>query len=197
MDITDDITISNTIDQILYEQKRLDVVINNAGFGIAGAIEDTSIAKGKEQFDTLFFGATRLILKCLPIFRKADSGLIINISSIGGLIGLPYQAYYSAAKFAIEGYSEGLHKELHSSNINTVLIEPGDFKTRFTAKREFPKSVKQSQAFLHTLKVIENDENNGQDPLMIGKLLHKIICKQQSSFALCGWFIRPKTCCYF
>jgi short-subunit dehydrogenase len=76
--------------------------------------------------------------------RKQDSGLIINISSIGGLIGLPYQSMYSASKFAIEGLTESLYKELRSSNIKIVLVEPGDFKTSFTEKREIPKNAKEN-----------------------------------------------------
>ena len=175
MDITDNPTIEAAVEQIVREQGRIDVLINNAGFGIAGAAEDTSIVKGKEQFDTLFFGAVRLINKVLPLFRNQNSGLIINISSIGGLIGLPYQAYYSAAKFAIEGYTEALYKELRPTNIKTVLIEPGDFNTEFTSKRQIIRKSKQSDSFSKTLKVIEDDEQNGKDPIKIAQLIHKII----------------------
>jgi short-subunit dehydrogenase len=123
-------SIQTAVDQIVEDKGRIDVLINNAGFGIAGAMENTSIGKAKEQFETNFFGTVRLIKSVLPIMRKQDSGLIINISSIGGLIGLPYQSMYSASKFAIEGLTESLYKELRSSNIKIVLVEPGDFKTR-------------------------------------------------------------------
>lgn len=177
MDVTEIDSIQTAVDQIIKAKGKIDVLVNNAGFGIAGAIEDISLGKAKEQFETNFFGIVRLIKSVLPIMRKQDFGLIINISSIGGLIGLPYQSMYSASKFAIEGLTESLYKELHSSNIKITMIEPGDFKTNFTEKREIPKNAVKSTNFQTTLKVIENDENSGQDPIMIGKLINKIINK--------------------
>lgn len=175
MDVTDNETIANTIDQIIKTEKRLDVLINNAGMGIAGDLEHTSIDKAKTQFETNFFGPLRLIKNILPIMRKQDSGMIINISSIGGLIGLPYQNMYSATKFAIEGLTEALYKELYSTNIKVVMVEPGDFKTDFTARRDIEKESAKSEKFNEVIDVIENDENNGQDPIMIAKLFLKII----------------------
>ena len=175
MDVTEVDSIQATVNQIIDDKGKLDVLINNAGFGLAGAIEHTSIDKAKEQFETNFFGTVRLIKSVLPIMRKQDSGLIINISSIGGIIGLPYQSMYSASKFAIEGLTESLYKELHCSKVKIIMIEPGDFKTGFTEKREISKNPNQSDAFQNTLHIIENDENSGQDPIMIGKLLNKII----------------------
>ncbi|MBU0528412.1 SDR family NAD(P)-dependent oxidoreductase [bacterium] len=177
MDVTDDNSIQTAINQIIENKGKLDVLINNAGFGIAGAIEHTSIDKAKEQFETNFFGTVRLIKSVLPIMRKQDFGLIINISSIGGLIGLPFQSMYSAAKFAVEGLSEALYKELRTSKIRVVLVEPGDFKTNFTERRDIDKISATSENFSKVIEVIENDENNGQDPILIAKLLVKIINK--------------------
>jgi len=177
MDVTDNESIQYAVNQIISDRNKIDVLINNAGFGIAGAMEDTSIGKAKEQFETNFFGTVRLIKSVLPIMHKQDSGLIINISSIGGLIGLPFQSMYSASKFAIEGLTESLYMELHSSNIKITMIEPGDFKTGFTEKREISKNANQSDAFQNTLNIIENDENSGQNPELIGKLLNQIINK--------------------
>ena len=177
MDVTEFESIQAGINHIIEYKGRIDVLINNAGFGIAGAIEHTSISKAKEQFETNFFGTVRLIKSVLPIMHKQDSGLIINISSIGGLMGLPYQGMYSASKFAIEGLTESLYKELHSTKINITLIEPGDFKTSFTKKREIPKNANQSDTFQNTLNIIENDEKSGQEPKLIGKLLNRIINK--------------------
>ena len=173
MDVTDADSIQAAINQIIDNNGRIDVLINNAGFGIAGAIEHTSISKAKEQFETNFFGTVRLIKSILPIMHKQDSGLIINISSIGGLIGLPYQGMYSASKFAIEGLTESLYKELRSSNIKIVLVEPGDFKTSFTEKRGISKNAIQSDVFQNTLNIIENDEkfyemHNYLDKLILG-----------------------------
>ena len=177
MDVTDSDTIEDTIDQIIDKEDRIDVLINNAGMGIAGKIENTSIGNAKDQFETNFFGPLRLIQKVLPILKKQNSGMIINISSIGGLIGLPYQNMYSASKFAMEGLSESLYKELHSTNIKVVLVEPGDFKTDFTQRRNINKNSVKSVEFNKVIEIIEKDENNGQDPIMIAILLHKIINK--------------------
>ena len=177
MDVTEIESIQTAVNHIIRDRGKIDVMVNNAGFGIAGAMEDTSLDKAKEQFETNFFGTVRLIKSVLPIMREQDSGLIINISSIGGLIGLPFQSMYSASKFAIEGLTESLHKELHSSKIKITMIEPGDFKTGFTEKREIPKNASQSVAFQNTLNIIENDENSGQNPELIGKLLNQIINK--------------------
>ncbi len=177
MDVTEVDSVQNAVNQIIKNEGKIDVLINNAGFGIAGAIEHISIGKAKEQLETNFFGTVRLMKSVLPIMRKQNSGSIINISSIGGLMGLPYQGMYSASKFAIEGLTESLHKELRSSNIKIVLVEPGDFKTNFTEKREISKNANQSDVFKTTLKVIENDENSGQDPIIIGELLYRIINK--------------------
>lgn len=177
MDVTDSTTVTDAIDSIIKQEGRLDVLINNAGMGIAGDIEHTSISKAKEQVETNFFGPLRLIKHILPIMHKQNSGMIINISSIGGLIGLPYQNIYSAAKFAIEGMSEALYKELRTSKIRVVLVEPGDFKTAFTARRDIDKTSAKSEDFNRVIDVIEHDENNGQDPILIAKLLEKIINK--------------------
>jgi short-subunit dehydrogenase len=177
MDVTENETIEDAINQIIEKEGRIDVLINNAGMGIAGDLEHTSIGKAKDQFETNFFGPLRLIKHVLPIMRKQDSGMIINISSIGGLIGLPYQNVYCASKFAIEGFTESLYKELRPTNIRVVIVEPGDFKTEFTQRRNINKESIKSKNFNKVIEVIENDENNGQNPIKIAKLLNKIINK--------------------
>ncbi|MFC1785040.1 SDR family oxidoreductase [Candidatus Neomarinimicrobiota bacterium] len=177
LDVADENSCRNVVNQVIDKHGKIDVLINNAGIGIAGDLEHTSIDKCQEQVDINFTGPLRMIKSVLSIMRRQDSGLIINIGSIGGLIGLPYQNMYSASKFAIEGLTEALHKELYLSKINIVLVEPGDFRTSFTKRRYYSKTAKQSRAFMNTLTVIENDENNGQDPILVGKLLKKIINK--------------------
>jgi short-subunit dehydrogenase len=108
LDVTDDASIDNAF-QILFDRfDKIDVLINNAGFGICGPIESTSIKEAKDQFETNYFGVVRVTNKLLPHFRINKSGLIINISSLGGLIGMPFQGHYSASKFALEGYTEAL-----------------------------------------------------------------------------------------
>ena len=112
MDVTDEPSVKQGVADIIARESRIDVVINNAGFGIIGALEDTSIDEAKSQLETNFFGALRVCRAVLPTMRKQRSGYIVNISSIGGLIGLPFQSAYSASKFALEGASEQFPKNL-------------------------------------------------------------------------------------
>ena len=181
MDINDDDSIKNAIEYIIKEFGRIDVLINNAGYGIGGAIEDYTVEKVKEQFETNFFGTFRMCKKVLPLMRKQKNGYIINISSIGGIIGLPYQGIYSASKFAVEGMTEALRMEVRPFGIKIILIEPGDLKTSFTSRREkitdsSKKSVYKKNANL-TLNIVEKDEQGGGSPLKLAYLVEKIINK--------------------
>jgi NAD(P)-dependent dehydrogenase (short-subunit alcohol dehydrogenase family) len=175
MDVRDTASVTGAIAHIVGKQGHIDVLINNAGVGIGGAIEDTSTQMAKALFDTNFFGIYRVLQQVLPVMRQQSKGLIINMSSIGGIIGLPFQGIYSASKFAVEGLSEALYKELSSSGIHVVLIEPGDFKTEFGANRQQIKPKNNADHFQQTMAVIERDEQTGQPPLKIAYLIEKII----------------------
>jgi short-subunit dehydrogenase len=179
MDVTDDSSVKNGIDSIIARESCIDVVINNAGFPIIGSLEDTTIEEAKNQLDTNFFGALRVCRAVLPTMRKQRSGYIVNISSIGGLIGLPYQSAYSASKFALEGAMEALRLEVKPFGIHIVLIEPGDFKTDITLHRH--KTAKSNQnsvyyeTFVNVLQTVESGEQNGPTPELIAKLIHKVV----------------------
>jgi len=121
MDVTDDVSVKQGIDHIIAEESCIDVVVNNAGFAIIGSLEDTTIEEAKSQLDTNFFGALRVCRAVLPTMRKQNAGYIVNISSIGGLIGLPFQSAYSASKFALEGAMEALRLEVKPFGIQVVL----------------------------------------------------------------------------
>lgn len=175
MDVRDTGSVKKAIAYVVKKEGHIDILVNNAGFGIGGAVEDTSTEMAQALFDTNFFGICRVLQEVLPVMRRQSKGLIINMSSIGGIIGLPYQGIYSASKFAVEGLSEALYKELFLSAINVVLIEPGDFKTEFTANRQAIKTKNTSDHFQRTMTVIENDEQNGQPPLKIAYLIERII----------------------
>ena len=179
MDINDDESVEKTIKYVLEKAGRIDILVNNAGYGISGSIEDTSIIKAKEQFETNFFGIHRICREILPFMRKQNYGYIINISSIGGLISLPFQGLYCASKFALEGWTEALRMEVDSFGIKVVLIEPGDIKTLFTSKREkistlLKKSVYKKRAIM-TIDVVEKDEQGGPSPDKVAHLLEHII----------------------
>ena len=131
MDILKEKNIDDVVNQIIKEQSRVDVLINNAGYGLWGAVETISIDEAKRQFDVNLFGLAYLTKKIIPIMRKQKSGKIINMSSMGGKVYTPFGAWYHATKYALEGWSDCLRIELKSFGIDVILIEPGVIKTEF------------------------------------------------------------------
>lgn len=135
MDINDQVSVEKAVAKVIAQAGCIDVLVNNAGFGICGAVEDTSIEEARRQMETNFFGHVRVLQEVLPHMRKRGSGRLINVSSLAGRVALPYQPFYSASKHAIEGMTRSLRIELTGSGIDCTLIEPGDFNTGFTAAR--------------------------------------------------------------
>jgi short-subunit dehydrogenase len=132
LDVNDDRSVSSAIDSIVKENGRIDVLVNNAGFDLFGSLEELTIEEIKGQFETNFFGAARVTKSVIPTMRKQGSGIIINVSSIGGRIGLvPCNTMYHASKFALEGFTESLRHELTEFNIDVILIEPGAIRSNF------------------------------------------------------------------
>ena len=131
MDILKERNIDDVVNQILKEQNRIDILINNAGYGLWGAVETISIDEAKRQFDVNIFGLAYLTKKIIPIMRKQKSGKIINMSSMGGKVYTPFGAWYHATKYALEGWSDCLRIELKSFGVDVILIEPGVIKTEF------------------------------------------------------------------
>jgi len=131
LDVTDDKSVKVAINQIRDESSRIDVLVNNAGYDVMGAVEDLSIDEFKSQFETNFFGVIRVTKEVIPIMRNQGSGNIINVSSVGGRIGIPLNTAYISSKFALEGLSESMRYELEQFGIDVILIEPGVVKTNF------------------------------------------------------------------
>ena len=131
LDVNDDASIRNSIEKVRSENERIDVLVNNAGYGLIGAFEDLSAEEIKSQFETNFFGVIRLTQQVLPIMRKQKSGTIVNVSSGAGRIGFPGMSAYVSSKFALEGLSESMSYELEPFGIRVVIIEPGVIKTNF------------------------------------------------------------------
>lgn len=163
--------------QVLRAENRIDVLINNAGAGIGGALEEIPDSELEQLFQINFFAMTRLCRRVLPTMRAQKSGLILNFSSLGGVAGLPYQGAYSATKFAVEGYTEALYNEVKSFGIHVSMIEPGDFSTGFTASRV--KTVSDGSAYARdhaaALRRIETDERGGSDPKILAKKVVSIV----------------------
>lgn len=130
-DVTDDASVQAMIAEIVKQAGRLDLVVNNAGIGLLGGAEESSIAQAQRLFDVNVFGVARVVNAVLPIMRTQKAGRIVNMSSILGLIPSPFNAFYAATKHAIEGYSESLDHEVRSQGIRVVLVEPGVTRTAF------------------------------------------------------------------
>ena len=131
MDILNNEDVDKAVDRVISEHQRIDVLVNNAGYGLWGAVETISIDEAKRQFDVNIFGLAYLTKKVIPLMRNQKSGKIINMSSMGGKVYTPFGAWYHATKYALEGWSDCLRIELKSFGINVILIEPGVIKTEF------------------------------------------------------------------
>ena len=183
MDLMDPDSIRNAVQTVVQREGKIDVLINNAGMHTGGSIETLPLEFVKMQMDTNFLGLVHLTREVLPVMRKQGGGTIINFGSIGGLMGLPFQAFYSASKFAIEGFSEALRMEVRQFKINVIVINPGDFHTSNSANRRgflanSDDDPYQSQ-FAKTLSIIENDEAKGWSPDILAKIIVKIVeCKK-------------------
>ncbi len=180
IDVTDDLSVSRAIGEILdREAGRIDVLINNAGYGLAGAIEDTSAEEARAQLDVNLLGTLRLCSAVLPAMRARGRGYILNIGSIGGLLAIPFQGLYSASKFALEGLTEALRLEVSSFGIRVVLLEPGDHRTAFTDRRTFTQASAHNPAYRDKLARaigrMSADERAGPNPDRLARLVLQII----------------------
>ncbi len=131
LDVTDDASVNNAIQTIISESGRIDVLVNNAGYGLVGAFEDLTMDEIRSQFETNFFGVIRVMQSVIPIMRKQKFGILVNISSGAGRFGYPSGSAYVSTKFALEGLSESIAYELDQFGIKVILVEPGVIKTNF------------------------------------------------------------------
>jgi len=133
MDVTDDASMRSGVDRILRDTGRLDVLVNNAGYGSYGSVEEVPLSEGRRQFDVNVFGPLQLIQLVTPIMRRQAAGKILNVTSVGGKIHSPFGAWYHGSKFALEGMSDVLRIELAPFGIDVIVIEPGAIKTEWSA----------------------------------------------------------------
>lgn len=180
MDVTSEASVAHAVGVVVERAGGLDAVVHSAGFGYAGAVEDTSLDEAHQQFDTNFFGALRVAHAALPHLRRSR-GRLVQISSIGGHIALPYQGMYCASKFALEGLTEALAHELHGTGVGVVLVEPGDFRTGFTDHRRQVRGAGEGEGSLHraqferALAVFIADERGGPDPHGVARVVHRAL----------------------
>jgi len=180
LDVNDNASIENTINNIKNEANRIDVLINNAGFGLVGFFEDLTLDEIRDQFETNFFGVLNITKKIIPIMRLQKSGTIINISSGAGQVGFPGISAYVSTKFAIEGFSESLTYELLPYGIKVVIIEPGVIKTNFFRNCKVSEhSVKKNSTYSTSLdkfqKNIEIMQEHATSPTDVAKVIIQVL----------------------
>lgn len=180
-DVRDDQSLKSAVERVIELEGRIDTLISNAGMGIGGPLEFTSIQDAQRQMDVNFMGMVRLVSLVVPIMRQQRHGHIICISSIGGLMGLPYQGMYSASKFAIEGYCKSLRLELRQFGIHVTVINPGDFSTGFTAQRNkvsSPAALAAYPSYARSMESIEHDESTGLKPERLARRISHIVTRK-------------------
>lgn len=186
MDVTDVESVRRAVDAVLRMAGRIDVLINNAGAGIGGALELASMDEKRWQMETNFMGMTNVCSAVLPYMRQSRSGRIINISSIAGVVAVPYQGFYSASKFAIEGYSQALAVEVRRFGIDVCVVEPGDFRTGFTSSRRVSEATMShpdyADSFKRTLTGVEKDETHGSSPEKLGRVICRLVSRRRTRF---------------
>lgn len=188
MDVTKDASVQSAFAAAFEQLGTVDALVCSAGMGIAGSVEETSIDEARLQMETNFCGTLRTIKAVLPRFREAGRGRIIVISSLAGVVGLPYQAFYSASKFALEGLVEALRLEVAPHGIEVCLVEPGDFRTGFTDSRikvaAYVQSAEKSpyrKGHEAAVGQMEHDERAGADPTIVARLVEKLLERRKLS----------------
>ncbi len=177
MDVDDDESVGAGVASIIGEHGRLDAVLAVAGWGLSGAVEVTPLSQAKAQFETNFWGAVRLVQAALPAMRAQGGGRIVLVSSLGGIVAVPFQAFYSASKFALEGYGEALAAEVAPFGIHVTLVEPGNVRTEFTARRRHEGGHPDPYAAraVKAVRVMERDERAGVAPEVVAATIERVL----------------------
>src|SRR5918994_410568 len=176
LDVNNDKSVADAIRTIADERKRIDVLINNAGYALGGALEDSSVDEIKAQFETNFFGSVRAMKAVLPVMRKQGAGKIVNITSMGGRISIPLSSSYHGSKFALEGLSESIQYELEPFGIKIILIEPGAVGSNFWKNIKIAKLSSNTNSLYTQLgnrmsKAFKEMEQNAIHPSKVAKTI--------------------------
>ena len=178
MDVDSDESVAAAMAQVLDESPRLDGLVACAGWGLAGPVEETPLVEARAQLETNFWGTVRVVQHVLPVMRRQQRGRIVLMSSIGGVVALPFQAFYSASKFALEGYSEALAYEVAPFGISVTLVEPGNVATEFTERRRqvtAPGDDAYGQAAARAITTMAEDEANGVEPDRVAAVVQRVL----------------------
>jgi NAD(P)-dependent dehydrogenase (short-subunit alcohol dehydrogenase family) len=183
MDVDDDASVSEGIATAIDRHGHLDALVTCAGWGLAGPFEQTPISDAKAQVETNFWGSVRAVQAALPAMRANGSGRVVLVSSIGGVLGLPFQAFYSASKFALEGLGEAVAYEVEPHGIKVTVVEPGNIRTEFTDKRRVVPGhgpgETYAKAMAKALGVMEHDERNGVPAQDVAAVVCKVLAAKR------------------
>lgn len=181
VDVTDESAVKKAVQTVYEAEGRIDILVNCAGFGISGSVEFTELADAKQQMDVNFFGTVNVTKSVLPFMRKAKNGRIVNISSIAAPIPIPFQAFYSATKAAMNSYTCALRNEVRPYKISVTAVQPGDIATGFTDARK--KSVSGDDVYggriAKSVAKMEQDERTGMKPEVAGKYIASVALKKR------------------
>jgi NAD(P)-dependent dehydrogenase (short-subunit alcohol dehydrogenase family) len=179
MDVDDEASVRAGVQDVAAGAGRIDAVVAAAGWGVAGAVEHTAIDEAKAQVETNFWGCVRVVQAVLPVMRQQRGGRIVLMSSIGGALGIPFQAFYSASKFALEGFGEALAYEVAPFGIDVTLVQPGNFRTDFTASRRMAAAGQDDSvygaALAKAVGIMERDELNGAPPGDVAAVVARVL----------------------
>jgi NAD(P)-dependent dehydrogenase (short-subunit alcohol dehydrogenase family) len=179
MDVDDEESARAGVAAVIEASGRIDAVVAAAGWGLAGAVENSAIDEAKAQLETNFWGCVRVVKYALPVMRAQASGRIVLMSSIGGAIGIPFQAFYSASKFALEGYGEALAYEVAPFGVHVTLVQPGNVRTDFTASRRMAQDARDgsvySEAADKAISAMERDERNGVPAADVAAVVARVL----------------------
>lgn len=185
MDVDDDESVAEGIGTVLSEHGGIDAVITAAGWGLAGPVETTPIEQAKAQLETNFWGTVRVVREVLPVMRGQGRGRVVLVGSLGGLVGLPFQAYYSASKYALEGFAEALAYEVSPFGIAVTLLEPGNAATGFTAQRQRHDPADADSPYAgpnaSAVATMERDERNGMPAEQVAAAVERILASGNPS----------------
>jgi NAD(P)-dependent dehydrogenase (short-subunit alcohol dehydrogenase family) len=177
MDVDDDGSVLDAVATVTRRLGRVDALVAAAGWGLAGPAEETPMVDVKAQFETNFFGVVRTVQAVLPTMRAHGGGRLVLIGSIGGQIGIPFQAFYSASKFALEGFAEAIAYEVAPFGIGVSLVDPGNTRTEFTSARRTTSQGTgvYAGALSKALTVMERDEQQGSDPAVVARAVARVL----------------------
>jgi NAD(P)-dependent dehydrogenase (short-subunit alcohol dehydrogenase family) len=181
MDVTDDQSVKAGIQELLKKEGRIDVLVNNAGIGMMGAVEDSIPKDSLKVFETNVFGPLRTMQAVLPTMRAQKSGLIINVGSIAGYMGLPYRGIYSATKASLGMITEALRMELRPYNVKACVLDPGDYSTSIAQHRQvsIPEQSPYRSNVMALEKMIDEEVSSSSDPMEVALLIEKIMNTQE------------------